>query len=264
MSPIAHATRPRVVVSAAAQEAGSAAGRAAADALAGILSSAERARVVFASAPSQEQMLRTLGEDPRLDWTRVDSFHMDDYLGLDPAHPAAFGTWLADRLPAEARPGLDRIRADADPAEEAARYGAALAAAPIDLVCLGIGVNGHIAFNEPGDTDFGTSDPVRLVALTEASRRQQVDEGLFPEIEAVPTTALTLTVPALISARTLVCTVLGEAKAAAVAATLAGPVRSEVPATAMLEHPDVVIHLDEAAASTLPEELRATLVATRG
>lgn len=262
MSPSAEDSRPQVVVSGTAQEAGTAAGRAAADALARILEQKERTGVIFASAPSQEQMLRTLGADPRLDWSRVDSFHMDDYLGLDPAHPTAFGTWLADRLPGAALPGLDRIRADADPEQEAARYGAALAAAPIDLVCLGIGVNGHIAFNEPGDTDFGTPDLVRLIELTHASRQQQVDEELFPHLDAVPTTALTLTVPALVGASTLVCTVLGAAKADAVSATLAGPVRTEVPATAMLEHPDTVIHLDEAAASRLPQESRAGLAAT--
>lgn len=249
-------SRPAVILRDTAEAAGTSAGRAAADALAEILQRQDRARVIFASAPSQEQMLATLGADPRIDWTRVDSFHMDDYLGLDPSHPAAFGTWLADRLPSAAQAGLDRIRADAEPDQEAARYGAALAAAPIDLVCLGIGVNGHIAFNEPGDTDFETPERVRLIDLTHASRQQQVDEGLFPDLESVPTTALTLTVPALLAGSVLVCTVLGAAKAEAVAATLAGPVDPGVPATAMLTHPRVQIHLDQAAASHLPAKDR--------
>ncbi|MGO1286688.1 MAG: 6-phosphogluconolactonase [Brachybacterium sp.] len=259
MSSTAQESRPGVVVSDTAQEAGTAAGQAAAEALARILGQQERARVIFASAPSQEQMLLTLGADPRIDWTRVDSFHMDDYLGLDPDHSAAFGTWLSERLPAAARPGLDRIRADADPAQEAVRYSAALAAAPIDLVCLGIGVNGHIAFNEPGDTDFDTADLVRLIEISRTSRQQQVDEGLFPDLDAVPTVALTLTVPALVSGHTLVCTVLGAAKAEAVAATLAGPVHAEVPATTMLTHRDVVIHLDADAAAHVPKELLSAL-----
>lgn len=259
MSATAEGPRPRVVVAETAEEAGAGAGRAAAEVLVGILAQQERARVIFASAPSQEQMLRALGSDPRIDWARVDSFHMDDYLGLDPAHPAAFGTWLGDRLPAAARAGLDRIRADADPAQEAARYSAALAAAPIDLVCLGIGVNGHIAFNEPGDTDFDAADLVRLIEISRTSRQQQVDEGLFPDLDAVPTLALTLTVPALVSGRTLVCTVLGTAKAEAVAATLAGPPRPDVPATAMLTHPDAVIHLDADAAAQVPKELLSAL-----
>ena len=256
--------RPTVSIRDTAESAGAAAGRAAADALTEILEQQDRARVIFASAPSQEQMLATLGADPRIDWARVQSFHMDDYLGLDPAHPAAFGTWLADRLPQAARAGLDRIRADADPDQEAARYGAALAAAPIDLVCLGIGVNGHIAFNEPGDTDFDTPEQVRLIELAHTSRQQQVDEGLFPDLESVPTTALTLTVPALLSGDVLVCTVLGEAKAEAVAATLAGPVDPRVPATAMLTHPRVRIHLDQAAAGLLPAQHRTDSPITEG
>lgn len=243
---------PAVIIRDTAEAAGASAGRAAADVLTEVLERQDRARVIFASAPSQEQMLATLGADPRIDWTRVDSFHMDDYLGLDPSHPAAFGTWLADRLPQAAQGGLDRIRADADPDQEAARYGAALAAAPIDLVCLGIGVNGHIAFNEPGDTDFDTPEQVRLIELAHTSRQQQVDEGLFPDLESVPATALTLTVPALLAGSVLVCTVLGAAKADAVAATLAGPVDPGVPATAMLTHPRVQIHLDQAAAAQLP------------
>ena len=241
------------VVSATPAEAGAAAGRAAADVLARVLDERSRARVIFASAPSQEQMLATLGADPRIDWTRVDSFHMDDYLGLDRSHPAAFGTWLADRLPAAALPTLDRIRVDGEAEAEIARYTERLVEAPIDLVCLGIGVNGHIAFNEPGDTDFDTAEKVRLIELTCTSRQQQVDEGLFPDLEAVPTHALTLTVPALVGARSLVCTVLGSAKSRAVADTLTGPVAAQVPATAMRGHRDAVLHCDTDAASLLPE-----------
>lgn len=240
-----------VVVSETPERAGAAAGRAAADALARILEEQPHARVLFASAPSQEQMLRTLGGDPRIDWSRVTSLHMDDYLDLDPAHPASFGTWLADRLPAAALPGLDRIRQDADPDEEVRRYGGRIAEAPLDLVCLGIGVNGHIAFNEPGDTDFEATEQVRLIDLARTSRQQQVDEGLFPDIDSVPAHALTLTVPALVGARSLVCTVLGRAKAQAVADTLNGPVTEQVPATAMRGHGDVVLHCDADAAALL-------------
>lgn len=249
-------SRVNALVSDTPERAGAAAGRAAADALAAVLETQERARVLFASAPSQERMLRTLTTDPRIDWSRVNSMHMDDYLGLDPAHPASFGTWLADRLPPNALPGLDRIRQDSDPDDEVRRYGDKIAEAPLDLVCLGIGVNGHIAFNEPGDTDFEDPAHVRKVELSMTSRRQQVDEGLFAAVDDVPTHALTLTVPAMLSGRTLVCTVLGEAKADAVAAALSGPLTTEVPASALRTHRDVVVHLDSAAASKLPAELR--------
>src|SRR5699024_4751637 len=155
-----------------------------------------------------EQMLRTLGEGARIDWSRVTSLHMDDYLELDPTHPASFGTWLDERLPATARPGLDRIRHDVASDSQVRRHKQPGAAAPLDLECLGIGVNGHIAFNEPGDTDFEVSSLVRKIALAHTSRQQQVDEGLFPSLDEVPTHALTLTVPAILSARSLVCTVL--------------------------------------------------------
>ena len=251
MSTIDPALHLPTVISTTPAEAGAAAGRAAADLLVRVLEERDRARVVLASAPSQEQMLATLGADPRIDWSRVDSFHMDDYLGLDPAHPAAFGTWLADRLPPAALPTFDRIRVDGEPAAEIARYSQRLAEAPIDLVCLGIGVNGHIAFNEPGDTDFEATEQVRLIDLARTSRQQQVDEGLFPDIDSVPAHALTLTVPALVGARSLVCTVLGRAKAQAVADTLNGPVTEQVPATAMRGHGDVVLHCDADAAALL-------------
>ncbi|GAA1485259.1 6-phosphogluconolactonase [Brachybacterium fresconis] len=257
MSVVDRASTVNVVVSHTAEAAGTAAGRTAADALAKVLAEQPRARVIFASAPSQEQMLRTLGQDPRIDWSRVTSLHMDDYLELDPAHPASFGTWLSDRLPTAARPGLNRIRQDVDPDGEVRRYSEVVAAGPIDLVCLGIGVNGHIAFNEPGDTDLTDPALVRKVALAATSRRQQVDEGLFPSIDQVPTHALTLTVPAMLAARTIVCTVLGETKAEAVASTLTGPVSAEVPASAVHTHSDVVVHLDAAAATELPQSLRS-------
>lgn len=257
MSVADRASTVDVVVSDTAEAAGAAAGRAAADVLATTLENQSRARVIFASAPSQEQMLRTLGEDPRIDWSRVTILHMDDYLELEPAHPASFGTWLAERLPTAARPGLDRIRQDVDPDGEVRRYSDLVAQDPIDLVCLGIGVNGHIAFNEPGDTDFEDPSLVRKIALAHTSRRQQVDEGLFSSIDDVPTHALTLTVPAMLSARSLVCTVLGETKAEAVASTLTGPVTEEVPASAMHTHSDVVVHLDAPAAAQLPEQLRS-------
>lgn len=256
MSAIDGRTTVDVIVHDTVQEAGEAAGHSAADALVRTLDHAPRARVIFASAPSQEQMLGTLGEDTRIDWSRVRSFHMDEYLGLDPTHPAAFGKWLAERLPRAAIPGFERIHADTNPDQEVRRYSALLAEAPIDLVCLGIGVNGHIAFNEPGGTDFEDPTLVRRIELTRASRMQQVDEGLFATLDEVPDLALTLTVPAMLSGRTMVCTVLGPSKARAVADSLTGPVTADVPASALHTHPNATVHLDRGAASELPERLR--------
>lgn len=257
MPVIDRASMENVIIKDTADAAGTAAGRAAADVLAAVLERQPRARVVFASAPSQDQAVRTLAADPRIDWSRVQSLHLDEYRGIDPGHPAAFGRWLADRLPQTAQQGLDRIRTRGESADEVHRYGELLAAGPIDLVLLGIGVNGHIAFNEPGDTDFEDSAAIREVLLTHESRQQQVDEGLFPILDEVPTHALTMTVPAILAATTVVGTVLGEAKARSVAAALTGPLTTDVPASSLRTHPHMVIHLDAAAAGLLPAELRS-------
>lgn len=205
------------------------------------------ARVIFASAPSQEPTIAALAADDRIDWSRVYAFHMDEYLGLAPDHPQAFGQWLRDRLPAEAR--LERIDPTADPRSEAQRYAGLVSAAPIDLTCLGIGVNGHIAFNEPAVADFADPELVRVVELDEVSRTQQVQDGLFPDVAQVPSRALTLTVPALVGARAMVATVLGNRKAAAVRQALTGPITSRCPASVLRRHPAASVHLDGAAAS---------------
>ncbi|GAA4430728.1 glucosamine-6-phosphate deaminase [Georgenia halophila] len=213
------------------------------------ISARGRARVIFASAPSQEPTIAALRSDVRIDWSRVQAFHMDEYLGLPFDHPQAFGQWLQDRLPTDVT--LRRIDPTADPAAEASRYAQLLSAAPIDVTCLGIGVNGHIAFNEPDVADFDDPELVRTVELDEVSRTQQVDEGLFAAVADVPTRALTLTVPALVGARSMVATVLGSQKAAAVSCALTGPVTARCPASVLRTHGAASIHLDEGAASLL-------------
>lgn len=238
-------------------EAGRRAGEVAAQVLREALRERGQARVVFASAPSQDAMIRTLTSSPDIDWTKVTSLHLDEYRGIDPQHRAAFGQWLADRLPEQAQAGLDRIRTDGTSQEEIERYTQVLQDGPIDLVCLGIGVNGHLAFNEPGDTSFGDPAAVREVALTHASRKQQVDEGLFPSLGDVPTHALSMTVPAIMRGAALVCTVLGEAKADAVAAALTGELTEQVPATALRTHERMYLFLDEDAAAKLPADFPA-------
>jgi len=240
-----------VVIEPTEDEAGRRAAAAAADLIVAAQQRSGAARVIFASAPSQEAMLAHLRQDQRIDWSAVRSFHMDDYLGLAPDHPQAFGQWLFDRLPEAGRAGLERIDATADPDAEIARYSALLAEAPIDLTCCGIGVNGHIAFNEPGDTDFADERLVRRIRLDDVSRRQQVDEGLFPALADVPEYALTLTVPALIGAAAMVATVIGPQKADAVRAALQGPVTEDLPASVLRNHPQASIFLDSGAATKL-------------
>ena len=235
-----------------AAEAGARAGETAAQLIRQALAERGKARVVFASAPSQEAMLAALTAAEGIDWSKVTSMHLDEYQGIDPGHRAAFGQWLADRLPAAAQVGLERIRTDGDSGAEIARYTHLLTSEPIDVVCLGIGVNGHLAFNEPGDTEFDDPAAVRQIELAHTSRQQQVDEGLFPALEDVPTHALTLTVPAIMRAEAVVCTVLGESKAASVAAALTGPITTDLPASVLRTHARAYMFLDTGAAGDLP------------
>lgn len=240
-----------VTIESSENAAGAAAAQQAAEAIVAAIEQRGKARVIFASAPSQASMLENLVADTRIDWSKVESFHMDEYLGLNMEAPQAFGRWLLDRLPESAAAGFDRIRTDAEPAAEIERYTAALKSAPIDVTCLGVGMNGHIAFNEPGDTDFADERWARKVDLDLMSREQQVEEGLFASLDEVPISAISLTVPALIAAGTMVCTVLGEHKAAAVARALEGEVSTDCPASILREHPEAHWFLDQEAGSKL-------------
>jgi glucosamine-6-phosphate deaminase len=223
-------------------------GEAAASDIAGALvrrlESRPRVRVIFASAPSQEATLRSLATRPGIDWQRVTAFHMDEYLGLAPDAPQRFGTWLRETL-------FDRVPIGAvhliDPEAAAGEYAALLAAAPIDITCLGIGVNGHLAFNDP-PADLHDPALVKIVELDEASRRQQVDDGCFAALEEVPHRAITLTVPALLSAEEVFCMVPGARKRPAVTAALYGPVGGLLPASALRTHAHCTIYVDHESA----------------
>ncbi len=202
------------------------------------------ARMIFASAPSQEATLRALAAAPGIAWERVTAFHMDEYIGLDAAAPQRFGAWLRaaflDRVPIGA---VHLIDPGADPAAEVARYAGLLAAAPVDIVCLGIGVNGHLAFNDP-PADLADPESVRVVELDEVSRAQQVDDGCFAGLADVPRRAITLTVPALLSAAEVFCMAPGVRKRPAVTAALRGPVGGALPASALRTHPRCTVYLD--------------------
>ncbi|GAA2387688.1 6-phosphogluconolactonase [Dactylosporangium salmoneum] len=233
-----------------------AAGRAAAaviaDELRAVLRDKEVARVVFAAAPSQDATLDALAAAPDLDWSRVVAFQMDEYRGVAPGDPASFAGYLRRRLFDRVRPGRILILdGTASAAQELARYADLLLDAPLDIVCLGIGENGHIAFNDPDVADFADPEVVKLVTLDDRSRRQQVSDGCFASLAEVPREAFTLTVPTLLSAAVLVGSVPGAAKAEAVAATLDGPVRQAVPATALRSHPRCTLFVDAAAAAGL-------------
>lgn len=201
-------------------------------------------RMVFAAAPSQSEMLAVLRTAPDIAWDRVTAFHMDEYIGLDASAPQRFGLWLRrelfDHLPFAA---VHLLSPEPD-AEQAARdYAALLAEAPIDLVCLGIGSNGHLAFNDPPADLYDPAD-VRVVTLDDACRQQQVDDACFDRFDAVPQRALTLTVPRLLRADRLFCVVPGAIKREAVTRTLRGEIHGDCPATALRLHRDCTLYLD--------------------
>jgi glucosamine-6-phosphate deaminase len=215
-----------------------------------------RARVVFACAPSQDEFLAELVALTRregFDWSRVDAFHMDEYLGLERTHPASFRAYLRRHLLDHVSPGsFSELRGEAQDARgEAERYAALLAAAPIDLICLGIGENGHIAFNDPPVADFDDPVRVKVVELDHACRQQQVNDGCFATLAEVPTHALSLTIPVFRQARQLSVVVPGERKAAAVAATCRGPLGTACPASILRTHPAVRLFVDTDSASQL-------------
>lgn len=231
---------------------GQAAAREAAAALQAAVQREGGARVVLACAPSQDEMLAALVAAP-VDWARVTVFHMDEYVGLDAAHPASFRRYLQEHFLSSVRPAVFHgIAGEAPDVEvECSRYARLLSAAPIDLVCLGIGENGHLAFNDPPVADFADPAAVKVVELDESCRHQQVNDGCFASLATVPRRALTLTIPSLLGARRLVGTVPGSRKAAAVRAALRGPVAAACPASILRTHPAATLHLDSASAALL-------------
>ena len=236
---------------------GRAAGQAVAAHLRALLAKQGGARVIFACAPSQDEFLAALIAASRsaelgFDWSRVTAFHMDDYVGFAADHPQSFRRYLRAHLLDHVAVGaFHPLPAERPPTEACAAYAALLAAAPIDLICLGIGENGHLAFNDPPVADFDDPARVKVVALDEACRRQQVNDGCFPTMTDVPTHALTLTLPVFREARRLSVHVPGPRKAAAVRATLRDPRSTACPATLLRDHPDATLYVDAAAAAEL-------------
>lgn len=204
------------------------------------------AAVILASAASQVVFLEQLVAAEGIEWSRVTLFHMDEYLGIAENHPASFRKFLRERVAARVRPkAFHEVRGEsAQPIAECDRYEALLRAQAIDLCCLGIGENGHIAFNDPPVADFEDLRWVKLVKLDEACRRQQVGEGAFPALGAVPEYAYTLTVPALCSARRMICVVPEQRKAEAVRRTLGGPIETRCPASVLRRQSQAVLYLD--------------------
>ena len=225
---------------------GAAAATAAAESLRRTIQERGTARLILAAAPSQTQTLAALSVAEGIDWSKVQAFHMDEYVGLPVDAEQRFGLWLRRHFTTPAPLTVFDPEGGADLEAEAARYADLVSAEPIDVVLAGIGVNGHLAFNDP-PADFGTTDIAQVVALDQTSRRQQVDEGLFARLDEVPTHAWTLTVPCLLSAREIFCMVSGVAKRDAVRRTLRGPVDPDVPASVLRTHSRARLFVDREA-----------------
>ena len=212
-----------------------------------------RARIIVATGNSQLDFIGALVEQKEITWPRVEMFHMDEYIGLPPQHPASFRLWLKTRVEEKAPLAeANYICGDAPDMEaEIARYSALLAAAPIDCAFVGFGENGHIAFNDPPSADFDDPVAMKIVELDLACRRQQVGEGHFKDIDSVPRTAITITCSGLFTADAWICCVPERRKAFAVRDALTGPVTTSCPASVVRRKPSAWVFLDEDSASLL-------------
>lgn len=233
----------RALGEAAANQAAAAIGRAIAE--------KGRARILAATGASQFEFLDALTRRGDVDWSKVEMFHLDEYIGLPADHPASFRKYLFERLIQPT--GLTRhhlLDGTRDPAEVCRSVGAALRSEPIDCAFAGIGENSHLAFNDP-PADFAADDPYLIVTLDEACRRQQVGEGWFASLDDVPKQAISISIRQLLAAREIVCVVPDARKAQAVKASLTGPVTPETPASILQTHPNTIVYLDKASAALL-------------
>lgn len=226
---------------------GAHAGKKAEEKIVSLLKVKDEIRIIFAAAPSQNEMLQYLTKSKEIDWSRVNGLHMDEYIGLSKTSDQWFKNFLQKHLIDHVNMksfhfldgGSENLETEVD------YYASLLSEDSIDLVCLGIGENGHLAFNDPPVADFNDPQLVKIVELDITCRKQQVNDGCFSLIEDVPTHAITLTIPALMSATSLICTVSGETKATATKKTLLEDISTECPSTIMRTHRDAILFLDK-------------------
>ena len=221
--------------------------------IAELLSQKQEINMIFAAAPSQNDVLKSLVEDKEIEWNRVNAYHMDEYIGLDKNAPQGFGNFLKAHIfglvPFKSVNYIDITTTN--PEREAERYGKLLQENPTDIVIMGIGENGHIAFNDPPVADFKDGKWVKPVKLDEICRQQQVNDGCFESIDKVPTHAMTLTVPTLVKAPYLFCIVPAPTKAKAVYETLNGSIGEHCPASVLRTHDNAKLYLDNESSKLL-------------
>jgi glucosamine-6-phosphate deaminase len=212
------------------------------------------ANIILATGASQFEMLEELVNQD-IDWQAVTAFHLDEYIGLPETHPASFRKYLKERF-ASLVPvkEFNYVNGEADPYRECSRLGEKISECPVDVAFIGIGENGHLAFNDP-PADFETLEPYITVNLDQACRKQQLGEGWFPTLDDVPKMAISMSIRQLMKSKAIICTVPDERKANAIYHTLNDPVSPECPATILRTHPEVFLFLDIPAASHLRGEL---------
>lgn len=212
-----------------------------------------KANIIVATGASQFEVFNALIARSDIDWTRVTGFHLDEYLGLPVDHPASFRKYLkdrfVDRVPLAA---FHYVNGEADPARECERLGSLITQHPIDAAFIGIGENGHLAFNDP-PANFKTEEPYLVVELDEACRRQQWGEGWFPTRNDVPRRAISMSIRQILKSAAIFCSVPDERKATAVQLAVEGPITPDVPASILQDHPNTMLLLDQAAASRLKQ-----------
>ena len=221
------------------------------DALRACLRARGTARIIAATGASQIEFLEALTMTDGIEWSRVEMFHLDEYVGLPASHPASFRHYLLDRLIDKVRIGrYHLLEGEADPEQAARQAGDVLAARPVDVAFVGIGENSHLAFNDP-PADFSTEQPYIIVTLDDACRRQQVDEGWFASIDDVPARAISMSVRQILKSREIIAVVPDARKANAVKACVEGPVSPMAPASILQTHANTTLYLDRDSAALL-------------
>lgn len=234
---------------------GKEAAREAATAIKELLGQKNEVNIIFAAAPSQNEFLSALTADKDIPWGRINAFHMDEYINLDPEAPQGFGNFLKQRLFEKVKfKSVHYLNGNAEVVEaECQRYTRLLQEYPADVVCMGIGENGHIAFNDPHVAYFDDKHLVKVVSLDLKCRIQQVNDGCFGSLDEVPASAITLTIPALIAANRIFCMVPGRTKAEAVYRTVFGDVAETCPASILRKHENAILYIDKDSGSLVAD-----------
>jgi len=247
-----------LVLASTARQAGAFAAAQVADAIRSAIAHRGQARITLGTGASQIVLLEHLVASEGIDWSVVTMFHLDQYIAMAPDHPASFIRYLRERF-VEKVPSLAAahfIDGLADPRAECRRVGTLIRESPVDVSCVGIGENGHLAFNDP-PADFETAEPYLEVELDDACRRQQFGEGWFPTFDAVPRRAISMSVRQILASRKLVCTVPDLRKARPARDAIEGPLTNRVPASILRTHENCIMIMDEPAASLLSDATKA-------